>query len=624
MTTATATGTRTSTLAMAALGVAYGDIGTSPLYTIKEIFGAGHHPVPITHENVLGMMSLILWSLLVVVTLKYLVMILRADNKGEGGIMALMALVLRSVGDVPYSRALMLLGLFGAALFYGDSVITPAISVLSAVEGLEVAAPGLEPFVIPITLGLLVALFMVQRHGTARVGKFFGPIMLLWFATLGVIGIVNVIKEPEVLHALSPHHAILFFIEQPLLGFFSLGASILALTGAEALYADMGHFGRKPIQLAWFGLVLPALVLNYFGQGALLLDDPSAIENPFYRAVPEWALYPMIGLAAAATVIASQAVISGAYSMTRQAIQLGYAPRLLVQHTSSDEQGQIYLPAVNWALLIVVVALVLGFKSSSNLAAAYGIAVTGTMLISTVLAYVVVTRIWRWHWLLGALVIGAFLTVDVAYFASNMLKVKDGGWFPLVLAACVFFAMTTWKRGRKLLNQRLAEDALPLDLFIQGTGGVTIVPGTAIFLTSQPNAVPHALLHSIKHYKCLHQRIVLLHARTHDEPHIGDEGRASVQRINDQFYTVGINFGFMDELDLPGALVHCKPLGLTFDMMDTSFFLGRETLIPKLHSDMVIWREKIFIAMYRNAGSITTYFGIPPNRVVELGSQVVL
>jgi KUP system potassium uptake protein len=622
--TASTSRARTPTLALAALGVVYGDIGTSPLYTIKEIFGAGHHPVPITTFNVLGMMSLIFWSLIVVVALKYVVMILRADNKGEGGIMALMALVLRSVGHAPYSRWLMLLGLFGAALFYGDSVITPAISVLSAVEGLEVAAPGLEHYVLPITLGVLVALFMVQRHGTGKVGKFFGPITLVWFLTLALIGILNIAQQPHVLLALSPHHAFLFFLEQPKLGFFSLGASILALTGAEALYADMGHFGRKPVQLAWFGAVLPALVLNYFGQGALLLSDPSAIENPFYRSVPAWGLYPMIGLATVATIIASQAVISGAYSMTRQAIQLGYAPRLLVQHTSSHEQGQIYLPAVNWALLVIVVALVIGFETSTNLAAAYGIAVTGTMLITTVLAYIIVTKIWRWHWALAVPVIGLFLIIDTAYFASNLLKIKDGGWFPLVLAALVFFAMTTWKRGRLLLNKRLADEALPLDLFIQGTGGVTSVPGTAIFLTSQKNAVPHALLHSIKHYKCLHQRVVILHVEVHDEPHIGADACAQVERVNDQFYTVSIHFGFMDELDLPAALKYCDMHGLTFDMMDTSFFLGRETLIPKLHSEMVLWRGKIFIAMYRNAGSITTYFDIPPNRVVELGSQVVL
>jgi len=624
MTTATSSGAPQSTLVLAALGVVYGDIGTSPLYTIKEVFGSGLHPVPINTANVLGMMSLILWSLLAVVTLKYVVMILHANNKGEGGTMALMALVLRAVRHSRHSRWLMLLGLFGAALFYGDSVITPAISVLSAVEGLEVAAPALSPYVVPITIGLLVALFSVQKHGTAKVGRLFGPVTLVWFIVLALIGIANIIEHPYILAALSPHHAVMFFVHQPVLGFFALGASILALTGAETLYADMGHFGRKPVQIAWLGVVLPSLVLNYFGQGALLLGDPSAVENPFYRAVPDWGLYPMIGLATAATVIASQAVISGAFSMTRQAIQLGYVPRFLVQHTSHQEQGQIYMPAVNWALLTIVVALVISFKSSGNLAAAYGIAVTGTMLITTILAYVVVTRIWRWHWALATLVIGLFLIIDVAYFASNMFKVNQGGWFPLVLAAFVFFAMTTWKSGRTLLNKRLAEEMLPLDLFIQGTGGVTTVPGTAIFLTSQPNSIPHALLHSIKHYKCLHERVVLLNVEIHDEPYVAPESRAEVKRINDQFYTAGIHYGFMDEVNLPAALLYCEPHGLIFDMMDTSFFLGRETLIPKPKSEMFFWREKIFITMYRNAGSITTYFGIPPNRVVELGSQVVL
>ncbi|MFT3929525.1 MAG: potassium transporter Kup [Spongiibacteraceae bacterium] len=615
---------RNSTLALAALGVVYGDIGTSPLYTIKEIFGSGHHPVPINHANILGMLSLIFWSLIVVVTMKYLVMILRADNKGEGGVMALMSLVLRAAGHAPYSRKLMLLGLFGAALFYGDSVITPAISVLSAVEGLEVAAPGLEPYVIPITLGVLVALFVVQKHGTEKVGKFFGPITLLWFLSLAAIGILNIYKQPAVLHALSPHHAIQFFIDQPKLGFLSLSASILALTGAEALYADMGHFGRLPVQLAWFNVVLPSLVLNYFGQGALLLGDPSAVENPFYRAVPSWGLYPMIVLATAATIIASQAVISGAYSMTRQAMQLGYAPRLHVQHTSSDEKGQIYMPGINWSLLVVVVALVIGFGSSSNLAAAYGIAVTGTMLTTTILAYVVVTKIWRWHWLLAALAIGFLSAIDIAYFLSNILKVKDGGWFPLVLGALVFFAMTSWKRGRALLNKRLSDEALPLDLFVQSTADVTTVPGTAIFLTGQSNKVPHALLHSIKHYKCLHERVVIMHVEFHDEPYVPVAERAEVQRLSDQFYTVSINYGFMDEVNIPQAITQCERFGLTFDVMDTSFFLGRETLIPKLKSEMSFWREKFFITMYRNAGSAADYFKIPPNRIVELGAQVVL
>lgn len=538
--------------------------------------------------------------------------------------MALMSLVLRAAGHRPYASWMMLAGLFGAALFYGDSVITPTISVLSAVEGLEIAAPGLASFVIPITLAVLVMLFVAQKYGTHKVGKLFGPIMLVWFAALAAIGVANIIKQPEVLWALNPYYAARFFWEQPLLGFLSLGASVLALTGAEALYADMGHFGRLPVQLAWFNVVLPALVMNYFGQGALLLNDPTAVENPFYRAIPAWGLYPMVGLATAATVIASQAVISGAYSMTRQAIQLGYAPRLLVQQTSSDERGQIYMPGVNWALLVVVVALVLGFKSSSNLAAAYGIAVTGTMLITTVLAYVVVTKIWHWPPALAAVVIGMLLLIDLAYFSSNMLKVHDGGWFPLVLGAIIFFAMTTWKRGRQLLHKRLADEALPLDIFVQSTADVTAVPGTAIFMSGQEHKVPHALLHSIKHYKCLHERVVIMHVEIHDEPYIPITMRAEVQQLSEQFYTASIHYGFMDEIDLPQALTQCERFGLTFDVMDTSFFLGRETLIPKLHSEMSYWREKLFIAMYRNAGSAAAYFKIPPNRIVELGAQVVL
>ncbi len=615
---------RSSSLALAALGVVYGDIGTSPLYTIREIFAGGHHPVPISQFNVLGMLSLMLWSLLIVVTLKYVVLILRADNRGEGGIMALLSLVLRHVGKSPRARWLMLLGLFGAALCYGDSVITPAISVLSAVEGLEVIAPALKSFVIPLTLVLLVALFVVQKHGTAKVGRFFGPIMLLWFITLGVLGIVNISAHPHVLFAVSPHFAALFFLQQPMLGFFSMGASVLALTGAEPMYADMGHFGRQPIRIAWFGIVLPCLLLNYFGQGALILSDASAIENPFYRSIGDWGLYPLLILATAATIIASQAVISGAYSMTRQAIQLGYGPRMVVQHTSSEEAGQIYLPGINWALFVVVCALVIGFRSSSNLASAYGVAVTGTMVITTILAFVIATR--RWHWPLwkAALIVGLFFVVDVTYFSANIIKVEDGGWFPLLLASLIFFAMTTWKRGRALLNKRLDDEALPLDIFVQSTADVTTVPGTAIFLTGQENKVPHALLHSIKHYKCLHERVVIMHVEFHDEPYVPVTERADVQALSDQFYTVSIHYGFMDEIDLPQALAQCERFGLTFDLMDTSFFLGRETLIPKLHSEMSFWREKVFVAMYRNAGSAAAYFKIPPNRIVELGAQVVL
>jgi len=615
---------RTPTLALAALGVVFGDIGTSPLYTMKEVFAGSHHPVPINPENVFGILSLIFWSLVIVVAIKYVVVIMRADNKGEGGIMALMALVLRSVGESRYSNYLMLLGLFGAALFYGDSVITPAISVLSAVEGLEVAAPALAEFVIPITLGVLVVLFVMQKHGTAKVGRLFGPVMLLWFVVLAVLGIINIVAAPDVLAALNPRYAVVFFLDEPMKAFLALGASVLALTGAEALYADMGHFGRRPIQLAWFALVIPSLVLNYFGQGALLLANAEAIENPFYLLAPNWALYPMVGLATAATVIASQAVISGAYSITRQAIQLGYLPRMLVQHTSSDEQGQIYLPGINWSLLIAVIALVVGFKSSTALAAAYGIAVTGTMVITSVLAFIVVRKLWGWNWFVSTLVFGIFLIADLAYFSANLVKVKDGGWFPLALAALVFTLLTTWKRGRRLVSQRLAADAMPLDIFVGSVGDVPKVPGTAVFLTANPEGVPHALLHSLKHYKCLHEHVVILHVSVLEEPYVNAAESVQTTRLNDQFFSVRMHYGFMDEVDVPKTLAACAKAGPVVDAMNTSYFLGRETQIPKVKSDMALWREKIFITMFRNAGSSAAYFKIPPNRVVELGAQVVL
>ena len=617
---------RTSALALAALGVVYGDIGTSPLYTIKEVFAGAHHPVPITPDNILGILSLIFWSLTVVVALKYVVFIMRADNKGEGGIMALMALVLRGLADKPLGPRLMLLGLFGAALFYGDSVITPAISVLSAVEGLEVATPTFKPYIIPLTLIVLLLLFVFQRHGTASVGRLFGPIMTIWFATLATLGVVNIASAPRVLASLDPGHAVNFFAANPMLGFLALAASVLALTGAEALYADMGHFGRHPVRLAWFGLVMPALVLNYFGQGALLLIDPKAIENPFYLMAPDWALYPMVALSTVATVIASQAVISGAYSITQQAIQLGYSPRMEVQHTSSEERGQIYLAGINWALLAAVAALVVGFGSSTRLAAAYGIAVTGTMVITTILAFVVARTQWGWSPLKCGLVLGGFLLIDIAYFSANLVKIHDGGWFPLALGGAVFVLMTTWKRGRGLLHERLAAEALPLDQFVVGvTGtGVTEIPGTAVFMTPNPAIVPHALLHSMKHYKCLHERIVILTVDAFDIPHVPPSERVMVEPLNKQFTLVRVFFGFMDEPNLPDAMARCADQGLEFDMMDTSFFLGRETLIPKLGSEMAYWREKLFIAMFRNAGSAAAYFKLPPNRVVELGTQIVL
>jgi KUP system potassium uptake protein len=617
---------RTAPLALAALGVVYGDIGTSPLYTIKEVFSGAHHPVPITPDNVMGILSLIFWSLTVVVALKYVVFIMRADNKGEGGIMALMALVLRGLAERPLGGRLMLLGLFGAALFYGDSVITPAISVLSAVEGLEVATPAFKPYIIPLTLLVLLVLFVFQRHGTAKVGRLFGPVMTFWFLTLGVLGLINIAAAPKVLASLNPTYAIAFLASNPMLGFLALAASVLALTGAEALYADMGHFGRHPVQMAWFGLVMPALILNYFGQGALLLTDPNAIANPFYLLAPDWALYPMVALSTVATVIASQAVISGTYSITQQAIQLGYSPRMEILHTSSEERGQIYLPSMNWALLIAVAILVVGFGSSTSLAAAYGIAVTGTMVITTLLAFAVARTQWHWSPVKSVAIFGGFLIVDIAYFSANLTKIHDGGWFPLALGAAVFLLMTTWKRGRDLLHSRLASEALPLDQFVASVTdtGIAPIPGTAVFMTPNPTIVPHALLHSMKHYKCLHERIVILTVDAFDIPHVPPTDRAMVEKLNEQFILVRVFFGFMDDPNLPEALERCAEQGLEFDMMDTSFFLGRETLIPKIGSEMAFWREKLFIAMFRNAGSAAAYFRLPPNRVVELGTQIVL
>jgi len=615
-----------SVLALAALGVVYGDIGTSPLYTIKEIFAGAHHPVPITPDNILGILSLIFWSLIIVVTLKYVVFVMRADNRGEGGIMALMALVLRGAADRPYAKLLMLFGLFGAALFYGDSVITPAISVLSAVEGLEIVTPAFKPYILPIALSVLIALFVMQKYGTSKIGKLFGPIMVLWFSCLGILGLINIANSPQVLAALNPIYALRYFITDPVLGFFSLGASVLALTGAEALYADMGHFGRKPVQIAWFSLVLPGLVLNYYGQGALLLSHPEAIANPFYLLAPSWALLPMVILATIATVIASQAVISGTFSITQQAIQLGYAPRMEVQHTSGKEIGQIYLPSMNYALLIAVAVLVVGFGSSSKLAAAYGIAVTGTMVITTLLAFVVVRKSWGWGWAPSIAVAGAFLAVDFVYFSANLVKVHEGGWFPLLLGLGVFTLMLTWKQGRQLLYKRISTEAMPLTQFIENTSSLSFNPiaGTAIFMTPNAEMTPHALLHSLKHYKSLHERVVILTVETLDFPYVEENQRVMVEQLNNNFYRVKVKFGFMDQPYLPKALESCASHGLPLELMETSFFLGRETLIPKVGSEMALWREKLFVTMFRNAGSAASYFKIPPNRVVELGAQVVL
>ncbi len=618
---------RLATLTLAALGIVYGDIGTSPLYSIKEVFGGAHHPVPITPENVLGILSLFFWSLIIVVTLKYVSFILRADNKGEGGIIALMTLALHKGTPGTWQQKLLVtLGLFGAALFYGDGVITPAISVLSAVEGLEIITPAFKPYILPITLFVLVVLFMFQRRGTASVGALFGPVMVVWFAVLALLGALAIIDNPAVLAAINPLHAFQFLTGNSLLGFFALGAVVLCITGAEALYADMGHFGARPIRYAWLGYVMPALLINYFGQGALLLANPGAVENPFYLLAPEWALYPLVMLATLATIIASQAVISGAFSITQQAIQLGYTPRLEIEHTSDREIGQIYLPGINWLLLVAIIALVIEFGSSSKLAAAYGIAVTGTMLITNFLAIAVAVRLWNWspaRAIIGAL---PFICIDLGFFLANSVKIPDGGWFPLVFGLAIFILLTTWKRGRELLGERLAADAMELKPFINNIthGGVERVSGTAVFLTPNPESVPHAMLHSLKHYKALHERVIVLSVEVFDVPFVPDIDRVEVHRLNGNFSQVTVQYGFKDEPDIPAALAQCAEAGLDIDMMDTSFFLGRETLIPKLGSEMAYWRELLFVVMFRNAGSATAFFKIPSNRVVELGSQVVL
>jgi KUP system potassium uptake protein len=618
---------RFATLTLAALGIVYGDIGTSPLYSIKEVFGGAHHPVPITPDNVLGILSLFFWSLIIVVTLKYVSFIMRANNKGEGGIIALMTLALKKGDPASWQQKLLIgLGLCGAALFYGDGVITPAISVLSAVEGLELITPGSKPFILPVTLAILIGLFLFQRKGSASVGALFGPVMVLWFAVLALLGAINIVQHPDVLAAVNPLYGFNFLIGNSILGFFALGSVVLCITGAEALYADMGHFGAKPIQYAWLGYVLPSLVINYFGQGALLLTDPSAIENPFYLLAPGWALYPLVILSTVATVIASQAVISGAFSITQQAIQLGYTPRLEVQHTSDQEIGQIYLPALNWLLLVSIIALVIGFGSSSNLAAAYGIAVTGTMLITNILAIAVATRLWDWSPLRAVLGALPFICIDSGFFFANSVKIADGGWFPLAFGLAVFILLTTWKRGRELLHDRLSEESIELIPFIGDIteSGVSRVPGTAIFMTPNPDSVPHALLHSLKHYKALHEQIIILSVRVFDSPHVADIERVKVQLLHGNFSQVIVQYGFKDEPDIPAALTLCAKAGLSIDMMDTSFFLGRETLIPKLGSEMAYWRELLFVAMFRNAGSATAFFKIPSNRVVELGTQIVL
>ncbi len=613
-------------LSVAAIGVVYGDIGTSPLYTLKEVFNPAHG-IATSHDNVLGILSLVFWSLLIVVSLKYVVFIMRADNKGEGGIMALIALMQRViVSDSKLRWPLLMLGLFGGALFFGDGIITPAISVLSAVEGLEMATPAFKPYVIPIALGVLGALFFIQRKGTATVGVLFGPIMIIWFLTLGVLGVNKIIEYPSVLEALNPWYGAHFFIVHKMHGFLALGAVVLALTGAEALYADMGHFGKHPIRSAWFLFVLPALLLNYFGQGALLIQDPGAAANPFYNLAPDWALYPMVGLATMATVIASQAVISGVFSVTRQATQLGFMPRMDIVHTSAREIGQIYVPMMNWAMLLGVVTLILGFQSSSNLASAYGIAVTGTMAIDTVLAFVVVRGMWKWSWpatLAGMLF---FLTIDLAFFSANAIKILQGGWFPLAIGALVFALMTTWKRGKEILAERQATNSIALLPFLQGINAhpPIRVPGTAVFLTTNPDGVPHAMLHNLVHNKVIHDTVILLTVRVKDEPWVPETERVAVEPLGNEFYRVTIYYGFKDEPDIPLALNTININNAEFNLLETSFFLSRETLIATKMPGMALWREKLFVSMARNGSSATAFFHIPTNRVIELGTQVEL
>jgi KUP system potassium uptake protein len=611
-----------SALAIGAIGVVYGDIGTSPLYAFKECF-SGHHGLSIDVTNVYGILSLIFWSVMLVVSFKYVSIILRADNGGEGGSLALLALVSNAVKGRLAMAAVTALGIFAAALFYGDSMITPAISVLSAVEGLQVALPGIAVLIIPVTLGILIGLFMIQRQGTNRIGNLFGPMMLIWFATLAILGIMHIVAGPQILRAINPLYAIEFFRVHGWLAFFVLSSVVLALTGAEALYSDLGHFGRRPIRLTWFCLVLPSLVLNYFGQGALLLNDPTAVENPFFRLATDWAVLPLVGLATMATIIASQAVITGAFSVTQQAIQLGFLPRLRIVHTSHNAMGQIYLPFVNWMLMTAVVILVLGFQSSSNLAAAYGVAVTGTMLIDTILIATVIFLIWHWSRIPAAILVSVFLIADASFFLANIGKVTHGGWFTLAIGLVIFILLTTWKRGRQLLLARIDQDAMPVDIFLKSISNRAIrVPGTAIFMTGRPDGIPSALLHNLKHNKIIHERNILLTVEMQPVAHVPMARRLSVAELGPGFHRLTMIFGFMDDPDVPSALRHADEIGLPINLMETSFFISRETIVASMVPGMMLWREALFAWMSRNAANAMDFFGLPTNRVVELGAQV--
>jgi KUP system potassium uptake protein len=611
-------------LTLAAVGIVYGDIGTSPLYTLKTVFSP-EHGLALTPDNLLGIISLIFWGLTVIVSLKYVTLVLRADNRGEGGIMALMALALSSVNKFSKRHyQLMLCGVFGAALFYGDSVITPAISVLSAIEGLEVATPALKSYVVPLTIVVLVVLYSFQHRGTAGIGRWFGPIMLLWFGALAVMGVINIVHAPQVLAALNPLYAFKFLLVNRYIAFIALGAVVLAFTGAEALYADMGHFGKRPIRVAWFLIVSPALALNYLGQGGLLLAHPDAISNPFYQQLGAWSIYPLVVMSTLATVIASQATISGTFSMTKQAIALGFLPRMRVLHTSASEIGQIYMPMVNWLQLIVVLLAVIGFGSSDNLAAAYGIAVTATMLATTILTFFVIRYRWKLNLMVCWAATGFFLLIDVSFFSANALKLFHGGWFPLLLGSVLFVVMLTWRSGRQLVFENLQKHAIPLEDFLASlfVAPPTRVPGTAIFLRGESDGVPHALLHNLSHNKVLHERVVFFTVHIVEEPYVAEPDQVQIIDLGHQCYQMNVRYGFKDEPDIPKVLALGESLGLPFEMMETSFFIARQTVISTPGAGMAPWREHLFVAMSRNARGAADYYQIPTNRVIELGTQV--